>query len=155
MVCALRSFRLACLALVITAVGCASPPPKPTIVKATIESGSAVNPDARGRASPVVVRVYELKTLAAFSQADFFTLYERDKETLGADLLSREEYQLMPGESKQLTRTIQAEGKHIGVMAAFRDLEHAQWRANVMIPPAKTSSFVIKLEGNKVTISGS
>jgi type VI secretion system protein VasD len=112
-----------------------------------------VNPDARGRASPVVVRLLELKTLAAFESADFFSLFDRDKDTLGAELVAREELQLQPGEKKTLQRSLPPETKYLGVVAAFRDLERARWRASIPVMPNQTTPLTIKVEPRAVSIS--
>lgn len=140
-------------ALFILAViaGCAGAP-KPTMVKATLSAQPTVNPDARGRPSPVTVRVYGLKSRAAFDGADFFSLYDKDKETLGADLTDKEEFQLMPGENRPLEKQLSPEARYLGVVAAFRDLERAQWRMAVAIVPNQVSTIGIKLEQNSVTI---
>jgi len=128
------------------------PPPPPTVLQATIIVLPNVNPDARGRPSPVVFRFYELKALAAFTTADFFALLDKDKEILGAELVAREEFQLMPGEQRKLERKVQADTRYIGAIAAFRDLERAQWRATMTVIPQRTSTVEIKLDGSKVTI---
>ncbi|VTU31890.1 MULTISPECIES: type VI secretion system lipoprotein TssJ [unclassified Variovorax] len=109
---------------------CGSPPPKPVVtqVSITLAAGTDANPDARGRASPLTVRVYALKTTGAFEAADFFSLFEKDQATLGAEMIQREEVLLRPGESKKIEMTLQPDAKAIGVMAAYRDLDHARWR---------------------------
>jgi len=133
--------------------GCASAP-KPIAVKASLEAQKTVNPDLRGRPSPVVVRVYALKSLAAFNGADFFSLFEKDKEVLGADLLDREELQLVPGQQRDLQKAFPPETRHIAVIAAFRDLERSQWRATADIPPKQTKiTAKILLEGKKVSVA--
>lgn len=132
--------------------GCASAP-KPTLLKASITATSHLNPDAKGRASPVVVRYFELKSLAVFNGADFFSLVERDRETLGADLVAREEILLKPGETRALDRTLDPAVTHIGVVAAFRDLEHAQWRVSFVVPPQRTSQLTIRLDDRRVSIN--
>lgn len=133
--------------------GCASTP-KPSVAQISVSTHPHVNPDAEGRASPVIVRFYELTSLAAFNGADFFSVFDRDKETLGAELLAREEFQLYPGQQKQFARQLQADTRFLGVIAAFRDIEHSQWRTSVAITPHKTSQVPIKLDGNKI-MSGS
>jgi type VI secretion system protein VasD len=140
------------LAVLLGLVACASGP-KPTIVKASVDVQPTVNPDIHGRPSPIIVRVYALKSLAAFNGADFFSLFEKDKETLGAELLDREELQLMPGQKLNLQKQFPAETRHIGVLAAFRDLERSQWRTAMAIPAQKTTSVEIRLEGNKASVS--
>lgn len=151
-----RIFRVLALVLpVLLAVGCASapPPPKPTIVQITIEVDAGVNPDSRGRASPVVAKFFELKSLAAFESADFFSLAEKDKETLGAELVAREEFQLQPKENRKIERKLPAESRYIGVVASFRDLERATWRAAVAIPPEKVTNLTIRFDARSVGIT--
>ena len=148
---AVRLPLLIALLILAALTGCASAP-KPTMVKATLSAQPTVNPDARGRPSPVTVRVYGLKSRAAFDDADFFSLYDKDKETLGADLTDKEEFQLMPGENRPLEKQLSPDARYLGVVAAFRDLERAQWRIAVAIVPNQVSTIGIKLERNSVTI---
>src|SRR5947207_3053449 len=103
------------LAVLLGLAACAAPPPKPATIAATLDAHANVNPDARGRPSPVIVRFYELKSLAAFNAADFFSMFDRDKETLGAELVAREEFDLRPGEKRPLARTLQPDTRYIGV----------------------------------------
>ena len=132
--------------------GCAKPPPPPTVIKAVISAQGNVNPDARNRPSPVTVRVYGLKSRAIYDTADFFALYEKDKETLGADLVFKEEFQMMPGENKSLDKLVPGDVVYLGVFAAFRDLERAQWRRVVTVAPQKTSTVQISLDRSSVTV---
>jgi type VI secretion system protein VasD len=111
------------------------------------------NPDLRGRPSPVVFRFYELKSLATFPTAEFFTLAEKDKETLGAELVAREEFQLAPGQQQKFERKLDPETRYIGAVAAFRDLERAQWRASMAVVPNRTTPIEIRLDESKVTIT--
>ena len=127
-------------------------PPAPTAIRANIVATADVNPDARGRPSPVVVKVFELKSLAAFETADFFSLFEKGQETLGADLLARDELTLIPGEQKALARELKPEARYVGVVAGFRDLERSTWRATFPVPPKKTTPMTVRLEARKVSI---
>lgn len=133
--------------------GCASTP-KPTTIKMSLYAQPDVNPDSRGRASPLVIKFYELKSLVAFDAADFFSLLDSEQKTLGAELLNSEVFQLRPGEKLQFDRSLQPEARYIAVVAAFRDLEHSQWRASAAIPPKeKPSGALIQAGAGKVTIS--
>ena len=128
--------------LVSLLASCAKPPPPPpkpivTPVSMTLVAGADANPDARGRASPLTVRVYALKTSGAFESADFFSLFEKDQATLGAEMAQREELLLRPGDSKKLEMTLAADIKAIGVMAAYRDLDRARWREVRVVEPGK------------------
>ena len=91
---------LAMLLLATLLAACGAAPPKPTIVQGSVEAGADINPDRRNRASPVTVRIYELKTVAVFERADFFSVWDGEAETLGGDLLGRDEIQLVPGEQR-------------------------------------------------------
>lgn len=133
--------------------GCGAAPPKPTIVQGSIEAGADINPDRRNRASPVTVRIYELKTVAVFDRADFFSVWDREAETLGGDLLGRDEIQLVPGERRQFERTLQPDTRHVAVVAAFRDLERAQWRASTVVIANRTQTLTISLGTKSVSVS--
>jgi type VI secretion system protein VasD len=130
---------------------CASKPPKPAPTHAELTVSPDVNPDSSGRASPVVLRVYQLRNDGEFNSADFFGVYEKEKETLGASLVSREEYVLAPGENRKLDLPVNAETRFIGVVAAFRDIRVARWRA-VSRPPEKKLKDVLFKSGITVRV---
>jgi type VI secretion system protein VasD len=130
---------------------CAAKPPKPAPAHAELIVSGDVNPDASGRASPVVVRVYQLRNDGEFNGTDFFGLYEKEKETLGASLVSREEYVLAPGENRKLDLPLNAETRFIGVVAAFRDIRSSRWRA-ISRPPEKTLHDLIRKGGITVRL---
>ena len=134
------------------ALGGCSSVPKPTKVQLALEAAASVNPDVRNRPSPVVVRVFELKSLAAFNGSDFFSLWDHDKETLGTELVGRDEYTLRPGDSLRLDKTLQPETLYVGAIAAFRDLERSQWRANVRTPSRKVKSVTVRVTGKAVSV---
>ena len=69
-----------------------------TNLDAKIAAASNVNPDDSGRASPVVIRIYELKKADTFQNTDFFSLYDKESATLGQDMNGREEVELQPEE---------------------------------------------------------
>jgi type VI secretion system protein VasD len=112
-------------------VACSTPPPKPQPVnlKLNMTASADVNPDAQNRPSPVVIRIYQLKDDAAFKGADFFALYDKEEATLAAALVSRVEFELAPGEKKTVDYSVSPDTRFVGVVAAYRDIRNAQWRA--------------------------
>ncbi|MDH6592578.1 type VI secretion system protein VasD [Variovorax sp. TBS-050B] len=150
-----RRFALACgLACAgVLMAGCASKPVV-TPVSITLMAGADANPDARGRASPLTVRVYALKSPGPFEGADFFSLFEKDQATLGAELVQREEMLLRPGESRKLELTLPADAKAIGVMAAFRDLDRARWREVRAVQPGKAQTLTVNFGARQIRIDG-
>ena len=149
---ALQGLTLALFALL---SGCSSPPPapKPTSVKATVQAAADVNPDTRQRASPLVVRIYELKSAAAFEASDFLSLYDRDQATLGAEMVGREEFTMRPGETRPWEKTLGPEVRFIGVMAAYRDIERARWKTLIAVKPGLKNAVTIKADA--ITLTGS
>jgi len=139
---------LAGLAAVAAACGSATPP----LLRGSIAAAAGVNPDLHGRPSPVVVRVFELKSIAAFNSVDFFTLYDKEQEALGGDLVGREEYSLRPGETKAYQRQLQPDTKFIGVLAAFRDLETSRWRQAAAVPAKRSPKLTVGVLAQSVTV---
>ena len=120
--------------------GCAAKPVVTTMA-VTLTAGADANPDARGRASPLTVRVYALKSPGPFESSDFFSLFEKDQATLGAELVQREEVLLRPGETKKLEFNLPPDAKSMGVMAAYRDLDRARWREVRPVVTGKAQSL--------------
>lgn len=143
-------FRLFACSLVFAAAlglaACASAP-KPTVVAATLSTALDANPDGGNRASPLMLRVYELSSRATFDSADFVSLFERDKQVLAGDMVAREEWVMAPGETRAWTRKLPPETKFIGITAAYRDIDRAHWRAVVVMQPLATNTLVIRAEG--------
>jgi type VI secretion system protein VasD len=116
----------------------------------TIRASADANPDASGRASPVVVRVYQLRTDGAFSAAEFFALFDDAEKALGAELITRDEFVLAPGENRMLDVTFANDARFVGVLAAFRDVRNAQWRA---VEPVPKANLTVSVERARVTVS--
>ena len=132
-----------CAALLVSA--CASAP-KPTLVSGTIQATAQINPSPTKRPSPLLVRIYELKSAAAFNAADFMSLYQRDQAELAADMVAKEEYVVAPGETKAFTKTLGPDTRFLGIVAAYRDLEHAKWRSVVPIQPGQKQQVTVKVD---------
>lgn len=130
----------------------------------TIRASADVNSTGK-RASPLQVRIYELKSDLAFQDADFLTLQTGDKILLGGDLLARDEYILRPGASQAIRRKSSPDAVAIGVLAAYHDLPNAIWRAVYKLPaapdaawyravlPANKVKLDIALESNEIKIT--
>jgi type VI secretion system protein VasD len=131
--------------------GCGSS--SPPLLQGSIKAEANTNPDVRGRPSPIVVRVYELRALGAFDSADFFSLFEKESETLGGELVGREEYDLRPAETRPYRRQLQPDTKFIGVVAAFRDLENSRWRQTAPVPGKRAVTLTIGIEAKAITVA--
>jgi type VI secretion system protein VasD len=133
----------AALAAALLLAACAGAP-KPASVTGTIQASAEVNPSASNRPSPLLVRIYELKSAAGFNAADFMSLYQRDQAQLAADMIAKEEFVLAPGETKTFAKTLAPDTRFLGVVAAYRDVEHAKWRSVVPIQPNQPQKLTVK-----------
>jgi type VI secretion system protein VasD len=152
------SWSLIAVAVLVTA-GCGSAPPKPAVAKAQIVASADVNPNQDGRASPVHVRIFQLKEDGAFMGSDFWALVDKEQETLAASVVQRLEFDLSPGESKEFELKIAPEARVLAVMAEYADYRNAQWRVIAQAPNKSLLDLVKKdrvsfgVEKNKVSIT--
>jgi type VI secretion system protein VasD len=119
------------------AVGCKSAPPPPKPVppaKVLFVASADVNPDRDGRPSPIFVRLYLLKEEGAFNNASYFALLDKEQETLGPSLLSREEYPLRPGQTLEFEMKIPPEARFLAVAAQYYWKDKAKWKAVAPAP---------------------
>jgi type VI secretion system protein VasD len=135
----------ACILLAAWLAACASKPPPPVPARARLVAAADTNPDSSGRPSPIVVRLFELRDDGEFASADFFALYDNEKTTLAQSLLSREEYVLSPGDTHELDLPLNPQARYIGVIAAFRDIRTARWRALARAPEKKLKDILSKV----------
>lgn len=137
-------------------MGCSSTP-KPSIAQISLNVQKNINlfpvePSVL-EARPVVIRLYELRSLAAFNSTDFLSVFNDYNSVLGNELLYSEEFRLVPGMRYKFNKPLNFDTRHIGVVAAFRDVENAQWRAFTPIPPnEKTPEIYILVKENTITI---
>jgi len=153
----------------LTACGSMGPSPhgqrEPTELELFIEASDRLNPDPQGRAAPILLRIYELRSADAFQEADFFALYLRDRATLGGEILMVDQFILRPGQVQVLQRRSNPETRYIGILAGYRDLPISTWRAIHRLPaapertwyssltPGLTSSLRVDLQPNTVLIT--
>jgi type VI secretion system protein VasD len=135
------SSTLLLLPLVASLGACASH--APTNLAINVTAASTVNPDSTGRPSPVVTRIYELSGTDKFSKADIFQLLDHEKDALGSDLLDRSEAVMQPGESRVVKMAVKDGAKYLGVIAAYRDIDHADWRSVTIMPASDDISTLV------------
>jgi type VI secretion system protein VasD len=134
-------------------LGCKSGPPPVARVSGHISAAPGVNLSVSQRPSPLRLRLYELKSATAFNQADFMALYQSDQATLGPDVLSREEFVLQPDEARPYAKVLAPETRYLGVVALYRDLERATWRAVAAVQPGKAHTLQIRADSQAVSMT--
>ena len=143
-----RLFPLAVLAALLGLGGCSALSPYSSLTKLdlSLAGSDRLNPDLNGRPSPIVLRLFELKHPVAFENADFFALYQRPKEALTPDLVTFEELELRPGETRELKLSVQPGSRYVGVLAAYRDLPEARWRFVIPLEEAARNHGALNLD---------
>lgn len=120
------------VALAAAIAACASKPapplPPPPPFSASLSSSADVNPDAAGRASPILVKVLVLKAGDKFARAGFFDLFENPEAALGDELVGMGVSSVAPGATVQIEIPTVGEGAFIGVIAGYQNVDTAAWR---------------------------
>jgi len=132
--------------------GCGLTGPAKTEFEATLTAAEGVNPTPDGSPAPVAVRLYELKSKAAFESASFFDLFERDLGALGPDLIERHEFVLAPGGEETFAAELSPDAAFIGVLVAYRDIDTAQWRETIEVEKGEETKAVIEVDQSNVRV---
>ncbi|WP_282609174.1 type VI secretion system lipoprotein TssJ [Pelagibius sp. Alg239-R121] len=135
--------------------GCAEKKPSPTVIDLSISAALNINPNAQGRASPVVLRVYHLTSPNAFEEADFFQLFEQDAAILGQDMIGREEIIVTPGAAQKVSQEVGPEVRYLGVIAAYRETETSVWRAMGDVVPEEINGYAVQIDALAVSLAKS
>jgi type VI secretion system protein VasD len=139
--------------LLVSGCGGGDKGPKTTGLRFIVDADELINPNSESQPSPVLVRIYELKSLTAFQQATFFELLDNDTTLLGQDMVAKREIEIKPGERQAFDRATPVETHFIGVIAGFRENDKATWRTNLELAPEQSGSIVVKLTAQAVSIS--
>ena len=148
-----RFLLVAATALLLTA--CAKDAAKPEAGEAEADTAAVelhfhaiagLNPGANGQAAPVRVRIFELKNAATFSRSDYFALADRAQSTLGLDLLDQDEVMIQPGQQLSIKRDLDPATRQIGLLVGYRELDRAQWRTVLTVPPREYTEYQISLD---------
>jgi len=113
----------------------------PAYTTLKFEISDDVNPDLNGRASPVVVKVFELSSRTLFDSQDFFSLYDEPKNVLGPDLMVKNEFEFAPGSQHKYELSLSPGIRYAGILVAYQDIENARWREVVEIDTTEYRTY--------------
>jgi type VI secretion system protein VasD len=128
--------RIACAGwLAAAGAGCRRPAaPAPTPAPARYEVRAAVDPAINrgpdGQPLSVVVRCYQLKDRAAFTKLSFdqAACGRPDAEILDGEVLSRDEWVLVPGQDRTVRPELLPGARYVGLVGLFRRPDPQAWR---------------------------
>ena len=132
-------------------VGCASAP-DPAEVDLKVVASAGLNPDLEGRPSPVVMQIYKLRGADAFNNARFFELYDDAQQVLGQDYVGVSEVEMSPDSERTLSiEGMTVDTRYVGILAAYRDIDEARWRAVVATPADARITVNVMLDDLKLS----
>lgn len=119
----------------------------PRTIQINLSAEKTLNVDANGRSLALVVRIYKLKQNSAFEQATYETFLdpEKEKATLGTDLLEVKEVVLIPGQQYKATEKVSHEAYFIGVVALFHSPLAQNWRATFSAPAVEKTGISLSV----------
>ena len=124
----------------------------PAYTTLKFEISEDVNPDLNGRASPVVVKVFELSSRTLFDSQDFFALYDIPQDVLGPDLIGKKEFEFAPGSQHIYELNLPTGIRYAGILVAYQDIENARWREVVEIDTTAYRTYDVMIDELSVFI---
>jgi len=126
----------------------------PRKISLRIYAGSELN-RGNDKALSLVLRVYSLKSNAAFLQAPYeaFAASGRDKDYFGADVLDTRELLLMPGQRLDLEESIARDAVGVGIVGLFNSPAARRWRFVFDAGSAEKTGLVLGALGCGLTVS--
>ncbi len=118
----------------------------------TIKASSELNPDLNGRASPLVISIYQLKDKLAFKSLSYEQLSRNPYKNLKSSLIDYTNLEIQPGQQRKIERKMNTKTLYLGIVAAYRKLSESTWRKIVEIPkgtrPLKLQIYLAKQQLN-------
>jgi len=115
--------------------------PEARAIEMTLTAGKNSNPDRDGRAAPVEVFIYALTEQDNFNGSDYFTLLAGNNPALVTEIKMRKQVILKPQGEKKLDFTVEGEVNSLAVVAAYRDINEAQWSALYSLPKQQSNAW--------------
>lgn len=108
-------------------------------IKINLVADKDINPNDGGHPAPLNIFIYNVKERDVFTNADFFEIVEGNNKTLQTAISKEYEAILQPGESRSVTIKPDGDGRTLGFIGAYRDLNNAIWLATWTRPEKETS----------------
>lgn len=116
-------------------VACSSVPEEPKIPFVyTVNAAEDINPDIRGEASSVVLKVFQLSELGLFTAARYEDVFSDSYAKLGTEFIAVNEHLLNPATSQTFSVEISERAKFLGIAVAYRSTDSVVWKTTHMVP---------------------
>lgn len=127
-----------------------------TDLRLVIQTDKDINPDANNRPSPVFVRMYELKSPIIFHQADFMSLFNKDKAVLEADFINKQDLKIfVPGDKRESSFVLNKGTKFVALYAEFLQYQNANYKVIFPVTPGNIvgNRIYVKITGNHMVLT--
>ena len=112
-----------------------------------------INPDDSEHASPLVIRLYELKDNKKFEGMEFYDIYLNDKKILGKNLIDKHKLKhFVPDSKRKKQLVLNKKTKFVGLFAEFSNYKDSEFRAVVEIDPHFDRKIDIVLTGTSLQV---
>lgn len=107
-----------------------------TLITLSMFAVGSVNPNSSGEPTPLEFVVFKLEDDSKFLAADFESLNDDFKASLGSNYVDHSDYTLIPSQFKFVDMDdIDEDVRYIGVAAKYNNPEVSQWKKVVKIKP--------------------
>jgi type VI secretion system protein VasD len=122
-------------------------PLPPRLVSIQLNAAQDLNAGDDGKGLSVIFRLYKLKNQNTFLSAPYSTFGnpEKEKETMGDDLVEARELTISPGQIIKLKEMVPREAEYIGMVTLFRAPSPQRWRFAFASADASSSGLTIGL----------
>lgn len=118
--------------------------------KIDIAASDDVNPDGKGDASPIQLKIYELSSRSTFDNLDFERAYNNAKTLLSDELVSEAVITLQPNESIRHTIALNKNTRFVAIIAGFINIDSARWKHVYNVKPFGYYSHEITLNSKGI-----
>lgn len=113
-----------------------------------------INPDDTDTASPLVIRLYELKDKKKFEEIEFYDLYANDKKILGKNLIGKHRLKhFVPDSKRKKMFVLDKHTKYIGLFAEFSQYKESVFRVVIEIDPHFDRKVDVVLTGTVLQVN--
>jgi type VI secretion system protein VasD len=137
--------------------GSADAPQPPKTVELHIEGTQDLNAGEDGRGLSTVVRLYKLRDQTGFLSMPYaeFGATDKEKASLGTDLVDVKELVLAPGQTLDLQEKMPNDTRYFGVVALLRSPDPQRWRFAFPLSKADSTPIAVAINACKMTVTTS
>lgn len=119
-----------------------------------VHAAPDLNHDARQRPLSLVLRVYALRSAAAFLQLPYEAFAGDARTSLGDDLIASREVVLLPGQRYEASEPLAREAGALGVVALYQAPAPQRWRYAFDAAAAERTGVVLGAHGCALSVAG-